>query len=84
MCSPDPLGAHDVEGSEAPLDFAERKAEVLRGTLSKTQEALTRLHDIMLPDADAPKDLAGLADVFHSSDEAIRRRSEERRVGKEC
>ena len=73
MRLPDPFGVHDGEGLGASLDFAERKAEVLRGTLSKTQEALTRLHDIMLPDADAPKDLVGLADVFHSSDEAIRR-----------
>ena len=73
MCLPDPLGALDGEGSGAPLDLARRKAGVLRETLSKTQEALSRLHDIMLPDAEAPKDLAGLADVFHSSDEAIRR-----------
>ena len=72
MCSPDPLGVHDGEGSGASLDFAERKAKVLWETLSKTQEALTRLHDIMLPDADAPKDLAGLADAFYSSNEAIR------------
>ena len=44
----------------------------LREMLSKTQEALTRLHEMMLPSAEAPKDLAGLVGAFHSSDEAIR------------
>ena len=72
MCLSDPLEAPANDESGASLDFAERKAEVLRGTLSKTQEALARLHEIMLPDAKAPKDLIGLVDAFHSSDEAIR------------
>ena len=66
------MGAPAGDEPGSLLDFAERKAEVLRGTVLKTQEALARLHEIMLPDAEAPKDLTGLADAFHSSDEAIR------------
>ena len=45
---------------------------MLRGTLSKTQEAFTRLHEMILPSIEAPKDLTGLVDAFHSNDEAIR------------
>ena len=65
--------ADDPEGApSSPLAVAERKAEGLRGTLSKTQEALTCLHEVMLPDAEAPKDLESLVGAFHSSDEAIK------------
>ena len=42
------------ELEEAPhtsLAIVGRKAEGLRYTLSKTQEALTHLHEVMLPDA---------------------------------
>ena len=63
----DPKGALDNR-----LAVAEHKAEGLRGTLSKTQEALMHLHEMMLPDAEAPKDLEGLVGAFHSSDEAIK------------
>ena len=52
--------------------ITEHKDEGLRGTLSKTQEALTRLHKMMIPDAEAPKDLESLVGAFHSSDEAIK------------
>ena len=40
--------------------------------LSKTQEAFTRLHEVMLPDAEAPRDFESLAGAFHSNDEVIR------------
>ena len=65
--------ADDPEGTlKSPLAIAEHKAKGLRGTLSKTQEALTRLHEVMLPDAEAPKDLESLVGAFHPSDEAIK------------
>ena len=68
----DPSEAPAADEPSGSLEFAERKAELLRGTLSKTQEAFTRLHEMMLPSVEAPKDLAGLVDAFHSNDEAIR------------
>ena len=54
------------------LAVIEQKAEELCGTLSKTQEALTRLHEVMLPDTKTHKDLESLVGAFHSSDEAIK------------
>ena len=72
MCVLDSSEACGANESNGLLDVAERKAGVLRTTLSKTQEALTRLHEMMLPSAEAPKDLAGLVDAFHSSNDAIR------------
>ena len=72
MCTSASSKAPNDNEPDGSLVFAERKAEVLRGTLSKTQEALTRLHEMMLPSAEAPKDLGGLVDAFHSNDEAIR------------
>ena len=65
--------ADDPEGApSSSLAVVERKAEGLRDTLSKMQEALTRLHEVMLPDAEAPKDLESLVGACHSSDEAIK------------
>ena len=65
--------ADDPEGAlNNPLAIAEHKAEGLRGTLSKMQEGLTRLHEMMLPDAEAPKDLESLVGAFHTSDEVIK------------
>ena len=72
MHSSDPSEAPAADEPSGSLELAERKAEVLRGTLSKTQEAFTRLHEMMLPSVEAPKDFAGLVDAFHSNDEAIR------------
>lgn len=70
----DPVGTLDDEASEAPLVLAERKADALRKTLSKTRDALGRLHDIMLPEDDTPADLAGLVEAFQD-DDAIRKYS---------
>ena len=72
MHSSDPSEAPAADEPSGSLEFAERIAQVLRGMLSKTQEAFTRLHEMMLPSAEAPKDFAGLVDAFHSNDEAIR------------
>ena len=44
----------------------------MRLTLSKTQEALAHLHEVMIPGADIPESLESLADVFHANDEAIK------------
>ena len=51
---------------------AKEKGKGLRLTLSKTQEALAHMHEVMIPGADIPESLESLADVFHANDEAIK------------
>ena len=55
-----------------PMTAAEEKGKGLRQTLSKTQKALTHLHEVMLPGANIPESLERLADVFHADDAAIK------------
>ena len=54
------------------MTAAEEKGKGLRQTLSKTQKALTHLHEVMLPGANIPESLERLADVFHADDAAIK------------
>lgn len=54
------------------LAGAEQKAKELRATLTKTQETLTHLHEVMLPEAEIPQDLESLVGTIHSSDEVIK------------
>ena len=55
-----------------PVALAEKRGKDLRQTLSKTQEALTHLHEVMLPGEDAPNTLERLANVFSACDGAIK------------
>ena len=54
------------------MALAEKRGKDLRQILSKTQGALTHLHEVMLPGEDAPNTLERLANVFSASDAAIK------------
>ena len=54
------------------MALAKKQGKDLRQTLSKTQKALTHLHEVMLPGEDAPSTLERLANVFAASDAAIK------------
>ena len=54
------------------MALAKKQGKDLRQTLSKTQEALTHLQEVMLPGEDAPNTLERLANVFSASDAAIK------------
>ena len=69
------LGGEASSSSAQPIDSvaaAEKRGKGLRQTLSKTQEALTHLHEVMLPGKDVPETLEHLAEVFSASDAAIK------------
>ena len=68
MCTADSSEAPNANEPSGSLAIVEQKVEGLR----EMQEALTHLHEMMLPNAEAPKDLAGLVGAFHSSDEVIK------------
>ena len=54
------------------MTAAEERGKGLRQTLSRTQKALTHLHEVMLPRTDIPESLEHLADVFYANDAAIK------------
>ena len=69
------MASRNIEPAEAQDDVvaaAEEKGKGLRLTLSKTQQALAHLHEVMIPGADIPEDLESLVNIFHSNDEAIK------------
>lgn len=69
------LTSRGSTSSEQPIDpvtAAEEKGKGLRQTLSKTQKALTHLHEVMLPGTNIPESLEHLADVFYANDAAIK------------
>ena len=53
------------------MTAAEERGMGLCQTLSKSQKALTHLHEVMLPGANIPESLERLADVLHADDAAI-------------
>ena len=71
----DSLTSKGSTSSEQPIDSvaaAKERGKGLRQMLSKTQKALTHLHEVMLPGKDTPESLECLADVFSANDAAIK------------